>query len=145
VGALKSPKREKFCQNIAKGMSDTDAYKKSGYSTKNMKPATINREAHELRKNPNISARIKELQEKAETDVVMSVRERMVWLTNLINGTYKEKVLVEGVEAEREAYTPDKLKALDILNKMCGTYIEKVEQINPPSIVIERPKKKDEN
>lgn len=144
MGALKSPKQEKFCQNIAKGMNLTDAYKKS-FSTKNMKPATINNSGYKLMQKGEIKARIKELQEKAETDVVMSVRERMVWLTNLINGTYKEKVLVEGAEAEREAYTPDKLKALDILNKMCGTYIEKVEQINPPSIVIERPKKKDEN
>lgn len=56
-----TPKREKFCQEYVISGNATYAYKKA-YSTKNMKPKTINDEAYNLLKNPVISQRIRALQ-----------------------------------------------------------------------------------
>ena len=55
---------------------------------------------------------IKELQGKTEKKAIMSIEERMNWLTGIINS--KECV-------------SNRLKALEILNKMDGVYTQKLE------------------
>ena len=63
--------------------------------------------------DPNVSAMVKELRNQANASTIMSARERMEWLTKLINNT--------------EEGTTDRLRALDIFNKMTGEYVQKVE------------------
>lgn len=104
-------KQEQFVQNIVKGMSQADAYR-SAYSAKNMSDNAIYREASLLMSNPKITQRFAELSSKAEKSKVMTAQERLEWLTNVINGD-------EDINA--------RLKALDILNKMEGGYIQKVQ------------------
>ena len=61
----------------------------------------------------NIKKYIKELQEKTKTSRIMTAIERREFLTEVIkNGNEKIQ---------------DRLKALDILNKMDGEYIEKMQ------------------
>ncbi|MBW1812116.1 MAG: terminase small subunit [Deltaproteobacteria bacterium] len=55
-----TPKQEGFCIDKLKTGNATEAYRRN-YSTKNMKPETINRAAKELMDNPKITARCKEL------------------------------------------------------------------------------------
>lgn len=104
-------KQENFCLNIAKGMTQSDAYR-NAYDADNMTDKQIWEEASKVASNPKVSKRINELREKAESKAIMSAIERKEWLTSVI----KEDNLVS-----------DKMKAVDILNKMDGEYVTKVE------------------
>ena len=105
-------KQEKFVQNIIQGMSQADAYR-SAYSTKNMTDKTIHEAASRLVADSKVSARLSELRGQLTKATIMSAQERLEWLTRLI-------------QSEKET-TGDKLKAADIMNKMQGEYIQKVE------------------
>ena len=106
-------KQEKFAQAVAlEGMSLSDAYR-SAYDTARMKDKTINEKASRLAADGNIGARIDELRASVVSPKIMSAQERMEWLTELIKNT------AEG--------TTDRLRAIDIMNKMQGEYVQKVE------------------
>lgn len=105
-------KQEKFVQNIIAGMSQADAYR-SAYSCKKMSDNAIHREASILMDNPKITQRVQELRERMEDEAIMTAKERLKWLT-------------EVVKSEKEK-TDTKLKAVDIMNKMQGEYVTKVQ------------------
>ena len=105
-------KQEQFVKNIIDGMSQADAYR-SAYSVKNMSDNAIYREASILMDNPKISQRVNELRGQMMTSSIMSAKARLEWLTNLIHN--------------EEEGTNEKLKAIDIMNKMQGDYVQKVE------------------
>ena len=105
-------KQEQFVHNLVKGMTQIEAYK-DAYSAKNMSDNAISREASLLLKNPKIAQRFKELGSKTESKTIMSAQERLEWLTNLVMND--------------EETTNDKLRAIDIMNKMQGEYVQKVE------------------
>ena len=139
-----TPKREKFVQNLVKGMSQREAYKNS-FNAGNMKDATIDKKASELFKKEEIRGRYDELVKRLEDTTIMDAKERMKWLSKVIKGDVKEKYTYwdngEQYDGEKEADLTTKIKALDTLNKMEGIYITKVQDITPPTINIERPKK----
>lgn len=56
-----TPKREAFCQAIADGKNQSEAYRLAGYSVDKVKPETINNNAYMLSQNSEILARIQEL------------------------------------------------------------------------------------
>ena len=105
-------KQEQFVKNIVDGMSQADAYR-SAYSVKNMSDNAIYREASILMDNPKVSQRLSELRSQMIASSIMNAKDRLVWLTNLINN--------------EEEGTNEKLKAIDIMNKMQGEYVQKVE------------------
>jgi phage terminase small subunit len=105
-------KQEQFALNIFEGMSQAEAYKAS-YNAKNMSDNAIYREASLLMSNPKIAQRIQELRDKTAKYSIMSAQERLEWLSNLISN--------------EEEGTNEKLKAIDIMNKMQGEYVQKVE------------------
>ena len=105
-------KQEKFVQNIMLGMSQADAYRAS-YNAKNMGDNAIYREASLLMENPKVTQRLKELRDQLANESIMSAQKRMEWLTSIVNATGES--------------TGDRLKAIDILNKMSGEYVQKVQ------------------
>lgn len=107
-----TPKQEKFAQCIVEGKSQADAYR-AAYSTKNMSNNAIYRESSLLMDDPKISQRVDELRDQVAKATIMSAQERMEWLTNLINNA--------------DEGTSDKLKAIDIMNKMQGEYVQKID------------------
>lgn len=123
-------KQEKFVRNLVQGMSQREAYKNS-YDAENMTDKTIDEEACRLFKNPEITARYQVLIERASTASVMTAQERLEYLTAIIHGIEQEQIksLVEGVEVEyeRPADLNTRMKAIDIMNKMQGEYVTKVE------------------
>lgn len=120
-------KQEKFIQNIFNGMSQREAYK-GAYNAKGMSDNAIDREACLLLKNPKIAQRHKELVDMAATDSIMTAQERLEYLTNLIKGNEKEQVMTQaGILVDVPADFNAKLKAIDIMNKMQGEYVTKVE------------------
>ena len=115
MAALENARHEKFAQELAKGISQRKAYRAAFPRSEKWKDETVDAKASALAKNDKVLARVKELQELAASKAVMTATQRKEWLTQLIN-------------SEDEA-TPNKLKAVDILNKMDGEYTEKV-QVN---------------
>jgi phage terminase small subunit len=100
-------KQEQFVQNIIQGMSQADAYR-SAYSCKRMSDNAIYREASLLLGNPKVTQRLSELRNELSKPSIKTAQERMEWLTQLIDND--------------EESTGEKLKAIDILNKMDGLY-----------------------
>jgi phage terminase small subunit len=105
-------KQELFAQNIIKGMSQADAYR-SAYNTKRMADKTIHENASRLANDSKVKARLNELRGQLASETIMTAQQRLKWLTELIG-------------SDNET-TTDKLKAVDIMNKMQGEYVQKVE------------------
>ena len=125
-----TPKQEKFVRNLIQGMSQREAYKNS-YDAENMTDKTIDEEACRLFKDSKISARYKELQDRLENATIMTAKERLEYLTEVIQGIQREQVvqIVEGeaIEVEVPTSIKNKLSAIDLMNKMQGEYVTKVE------------------
>lgn len=106
-----TPKQEKFAKAIAlDGMNYSDAYR-SAYNCKRMSDTTINNNAWKLMQNNEITTRIKELAAQADSPKIMSATRRKEKLTKLAENDDPNVAM----------------KAIDLLNKMDGEYIQKVE------------------
>lgn len=122
-------KQEKFIQNIVQGMSQREAYKNS-YNANNMKDSTIDKKASELFQKGEIRGRYEELLKKIEDKTIMTAEERQIWLSKVVKGDIKITREYEDEIKEYEPYMSDRLKAMDILNKMSGEYTQKIELEN---------------
>ena len=117
-------KQEKFAQAIAlEEMNQADAYR-SAYDTSKMSDKTVWEKASKLAADSKVRARITELREETVTPKVMSAQKRREKLTDI----------AENAEDPNVA-----MKAIDLLNKMTGEYVQKVEAAvtNAVSINIE--------
>lgn len=107
-----TPKQEKFVKNIVlEGMNYSDAYR-DAYNTKGMSDKTVNEKACRLKDQDNIRARIKELSAEIDSPKIMTVTRRAEKLSEY----------AENAEDPNVA-----MKAIDLLNKMTGEYVQKVE------------------
>ena len=101
-------RQKAFCEFYVASGNATESAIKAGYSNN-----YANAQTYKLLEKVGIKKYIKELQEKAKTSRIMTAIERREFLTELIkNGNEK---------------AADRLKALDILNKMDGEYMEKIQ------------------
>ena len=123
-------KQEQFVKNIIDGMSQAEAFRNS-YETKRMSDKTVYEKASRLMADGKIRARLRELRDQMMKPSIMTAQERLEYLTRVINGTEPEKELhlVNGEEIEINvpASIKTKLSAIDIMNKMQGEYVTKVE------------------
>ena len=114
-------KQEKFIQNIIKGMSQREAYK-DAYNAK-YKDEVIDVRACELFNSSKVQVRYKEIMNQLEDKAIMSAKERIIWLSKVVKGDIKHTSYDgNGNSYENEAYISDKMKAIDIMNKMTGEY-----------------------
>jgi phage terminase small subunit len=110
-------KQENFALTyVVNGRNASDAYR-AHYSTDNMLDTTVWRNAHELRHSSKVSARIHELIMQTTSKRVLGIEERRAILSDMI---------IQG-----------DTKAMDILNKMDGIYIEK-KQVEHSGQIIQR-------
>ena len=101
-------RQKAFCEYYVASGNATDAAIKAGYKEKNARFI-----GSENLTKANIKKYIEELQEKAKSNRIMTAIERREFLTSMIkDGAVKDT---------------DRLKALDILNKMDGEYTQKLE------------------
>ena len=101
-------RQKSFCEFYVASGNATESAIKAGYSEK-----YTNKNVSKIRQNTAVQEYIKELQEKAKESRILTAREKREWLSEVIkNGNEKLQ---------------DRLKALDILNKMDGDYVEKVQ------------------
>ena len=137
-----TPKREKFCQEMAKLGNQYQAYCKA-FNCKNMKRETIDNNAYKLMQNTEIIARLKELGAETKNKNIASAQEIQEYLTRVLRGEEKEEcVTVEGIgegcsEARiiKKQVTPkDRTKAAETLAKMTGCFEVKLKIDNTPII-----------
>ena len=119
-------KQEKFIQGIVKGLSQRQAYKEA-YDAK-YADKDIDSKASNLFNTDKVQARYKELLIELEEESIMTAKERMKWLSDVVKGNIKHiSYGGNGEQYENEAYISDKLRAIDTLNKMSGEYTTKVD------------------
>lgn len=105
-----TPKQETFVKSIVlDGMNYSDAYR-NAYNTKGMADKTITEKASRLKDQDNIRARIEELREEIDSPKIMSATKR----------AEKLSLLAEDEDPNVA------MKAIDLLNKMTGEYVQKV-------------------
>lgn len=135
MGELKSKKQEKFCQLYAATGNATQSFKDAGYSWKSENGARV-AASNMVNKNPNIVARLAELAEEAKTDAIADIQEMQSILTQIIREELdEERLMSEGqgegysriVKMRQRASLKDRLKAIELLGKMQGAFIDKVE------------------
>ena len=123
-------KQEQFCRNIIEGMSQADAYR-NAYPNNRMADKTIQENACRLARKDAVKARIKELRDQLASPAIMTAQDRLEFLTKVIKGEQGETEIrvVDGEPIEIEVPTSlkNKLNAIDIMNKMQGEYVQKVE------------------
>lgn len=105
-------KQEAFAQNIVEGMNQADAYR-SAYSCKNMSDNAVYVNASKLAGDTKVALRIKELREQLAKPSIMTAQKRLEWLTEVIQ--------------DKTEKTENRLKAADIMNKMQGEYVQRIE------------------
>ena len=110
-----TPKQERFCQCIVKGMSQTDAYKEA-FDTLKMKEETIWSNASRLIKNSKVIARVEELKKGIEKELVYSALESFNKLKEI-----QELALANGVKPD----LTNALKAEELKGKLAGLYVDK--------------------
>ena len=107
-----TPKQEAFCKAIAiDDMNYSDAYRKA-YDTENMSPFTINEKASRLKDKDKIATRINELRKMVDTPRIMNARQRRERLSRIAENSPDENA---------------QMKAIDLLNKMDGEYVTKID------------------
>ena len=121
MAELENVRHEKFAQGLASGMSQRNAYRVAFPNSKRWKDETVDSKASVLSKNDKVLERLRELAEQSTSETVMNATQRKEWLTRIIMND--------------DESTKDRLKAVDILNRMEGEYVEKVQlggQVNNP-------------
>lgn len=117
MAELENARQENFAKYMAQGMKQIEAYRAAFPSSQKWKDKTVSNRASELYNTGEVLGRIRELQTMSTSSAVMSATERKEWLTKII------------IDEEGKHNTGDRLKAVDILNKMDGDYTEKL-QVN---------------
>lgn len=96
-----TPKQEKFAQLIARGGSHSDAYRGS-YNASKMKPASVQRKAHELLQNVHVSARVEELKKQLDAKHLITREEMLLDMMKIRNVDILDMIdcidEIEGVE-----------------------------------------------
>ena len=100
-------RQKKFAEFYAESGNAAWSAVQAGYSQK-----FAGQNAGKLLKNTNIAEYIRELTEKAQDERILTARERQAMLSDI---------------AKKGLQTQDRLRAIDILNKMTGDYVTKIE------------------
>lgn len=103
--------QEKFCIEFVRCGNATEAYKRAGYKARSDKVAGT--AAARLLGNVRIQQRIVELQSEMDSHKIMDAAERRELLTRFAR--------------DEDTGKTDRLRAMDLLNKMDGVYINKTQ------------------
>lgn len=136
---LENARHENYVQNLIKGMSQRQAYR--DVYKNNMTDKQVDEEACKLFNSPKVHQRYKELMQQLEDTSIMSAKERMKWLTDVIKNIQRDDVYIKDSEGNetligsKNADINTKIKAIDTLNKMDNTYQQNIKvsgNINNP-------------
>lgn len=101
-------RQKKFAEYYAQSGNTVQSAIKAGYSEK-----YANADACKILENPRVAEFIKKFTAKAQQDRIITAIERQAILSDIAKSKDEE--------------TPDRIRAIDTLNKMTGEYLNKVE------------------
>lgn len=113
MAAIADSKREKFAQLLSEGLSQRQAYLQAYPAAKKWKPETVDNRACKLAHEDEIVTRCEELKNASASDAILSRQGRM-------------KILTE-IATDKAQLPKPRMQAIDILNKMDGEYVKKIE------------------
>lgn len=121
-------KQRNFVRFYAEGGHQREAYRKA-YKDNRLTDATCDANASRLLRNAKVIAFLAELRKKADDDAVLNRRRRMIWLSRVVTTAVDD---VDGrsdlcqeksvSEFGMRCRMPDKLRAIQELNRMDGAY-----------------------
>ena len=114
-------KQEKFVRGLLEGQTQTQAYR-NAYDAAGMSEDSVYKEASRLARKAAVRKRLELLQKELDDAAIANARERLELLTQIIRG---------------ERPVGDKLKAVDLMNKMTGAYSQKTETEADVTVVVE--------
>lgn len=106
-------RQEKFCYEYVKTGNATEAYRQAGYKPRSENAAAAN--AARMIRNDKVQARLRELQQEIATPKIADAKEIQEGLTVLF------RTAISNGDALAAA------KTAEIINKMQGAYVNKVE------------------
>ena len=112
MSALVNKRHEEFAQGVANGLSVVAAYRAAFPNSLNWQEATVEARAEDLIQDPKVIDRIDELNDSTNP-AILSRHDRMVLLTH--------------IALNEEQPIRQRMNAIDLLNKMDGEYVKKVE------------------
>ena len=121
-------RQEKYVQGLVSGKTQRQAYIAAYPTSSKWKENTIDSRASELLKKSEVLGRYQELRKKAEDEAILTAAQawRLSPALAILTAVERKRWLTEVIKGEKIS-TSDKLKALDLLNKMDGQYIDKLE------------------
>lgn len=124
-----TPKQEKFCQCVVSGMSGKDSYI-TAYNSSGSDQNAYN-ESSKLLAREDIQERLKvlrkPLEEHVRTTIISEREKKRAWLWNMIENATNDS---------------DRIRAMDILNKMDSEYIniQRIEKDETPISTLDTEK-----
>lgn len=115
-------KQEKFCVEYARCGNATEAYKAAGYVATG---ESVRRNASRMLTKADIQKRLAEITAEMAKPVIMNAEERQAMLTSIVKNAFGD------------CDYNSACKAMDILNKMQGSYVNKLEIGGPDGGPIE--------
>lgn len=110
-------KQKKFCREYIKDFNATQSAIRAGYSQKTARPI-----GSRLLTYVAVQKYIKMLTDETKRQDIMSVQERLAFLTQVARGEIKDEVIIprrDGVErVDKRANTSDRVRAVVELDKM---------------------------
>ena len=120
----RTAKQERFCQEIANGKTQHEAYLIAYPVSKSWKPASVDRMATKLSKNIKVISRTKELTDK-------TAKKHDITRESLIAEVDELFDVVRGQGNKTTAgLTGAMLKGIELKAKLSGNFIEKSETVN---------------
>lgn len=101
-------RQKKFAEYYAQSGNAAESARKAGYSETYAEHRT-----DEMLRNVEVAEYIKQLSDKLKDERIISAKDRQVILSDIAKSKDEE--------------TPDRIRAIDTLNKMTGEYLNKVE------------------
>lgn len=133
-----TPMQEKFAQNVASGMTYSNAYRGS-YNTENYKEKSIHEKASQLMGNVKILARIEELREGIAKELHYTAKESFDKLEEM-----RQLALTpNGVTGKMELAPA--IKAEELKGKLGGLYVDQVKntgEITTKTVFVTKEDKK---
>ena len=92
--------QEKFAQCVASGMNQSDAYRAAYKVRPATKPMSVNQQASELMRNPDIASRVEEIRKPIVENVRITLKDHLETLARLRDAAERENQLSAAIKAE---------------------------------------------
>jgi len=119
-----SPKQEAFCLAYAASGNATQSYKAAGYKVKDDNSAAAG--AVQLLRNIKVKRRLQEIANEVQSKRIMDITEIQERLSDIgRQETTEEYITMEGIRMEKRVAAKDALKAMELLGKMHGAFVDR--------------------